>query len=137
MTTAAKPEFDPETGEVKGATTGTPQDPPTKLFAAWLQEQREGLLHGELTEALAEVAAAVVDLNKPGSLNLTLKVQPAGKGQAAVFITDEVKAKQPVDKPSMMFFADGRGNLSRRDPNQTALPLKDVSKPAPKDLPRS
>lgn len=111
-------------------------DSPRKLFAAWLQEQREGLLHGELTDALAEVSAAVIDLNKGGTVELKLKINPAGKGQRAVFVTDEVKAKPPVDKPSMMFFADGEGNLSRRDPNQTALPLKDVSRPPARELPR-
>jgi hypothetical protein len=114
---------------------GGGDDSPTKLFAAWLQEQREGLLHGELTDALAEVSAAVIDLNKGGTVELKLKINPAGKGQRAVFVTDEVKAKPPVDKPSMMFFADGKGNLTRRDPNQTALPLKDVSRPPARDLP--
>lgn len=135
---AAAPDgVDPATGEIldtdgKG---GPPQDPPTKLFAAWLNEQREGGLHNELTEALQEVAQAVIDLQKKGSLSLTIQIVPAGKGIAQVLITDDVKAKPPVDKPASLFFTDGRGNLSRRDPNQTTMPLRDVSKPEPRDLP--
>jgi hypothetical protein len=128
----AEPAADDRDRESGGGPT---DDPPAKLFAAFLQEQREGLLHGELTDALQEVTQAVIDLNKPGAITLQLKINPAGKGQKAVFVTDEVKAKPPVDKPSMMFFADGHGNLSRKDPRQTALPLKDVSRPEPKDLP--
>lgn len=129
-----EPAQDPER---KGEEGGAGDDPPVKLFAEWVQEQREGLLHSELSDALAEVSAAVVDLNKAGSLTLSLKINPAGKGQKAVFVVDEVKAKPPVDKPSMMFFADGRGNLSRRNPDQPELQgLKDVSRPKPRDLPK-
>lgn len=129
------PETAPDREPTPKGDDGGTDDTPVKLFAAWLQEQRDGLLHSELSDALAEVSAAVIDLNKAGSLELKLKINPAGKGQAAVFVTDEVKAKPPQDRQSMMFFSDGHGNLSRRDPNQTALPLKDVSRPEPKPRP--
>lgn len=125
----AEPAKTPDGDEEKGG--GGPQDPPRKPFAAWLQEQRGGSLHGELSDALAEVASAVVDLNKAGSLTLKLTIAPAGKGQAAVFITDDVKAKPPEDRQAFMFFTDGRGNLTRGNPNQGELPLRDVSSPRP------
>lgn len=101
-----------------------PEGPERRPFAAVLQEQRQGSLHAELSDELANISQAVIDLNKSGTLTLTLKINPAGKGQAAVFITDEVKAKPPVDKQSSMFFTDGKGNLTRRNPNQTSMPVQ-------------
>jgi hypothetical protein len=114
---------------------GGPQDPPAKSFAVFIQDQRAGALHNELSEALAEVVQRVIDLNKAGSLALSIKVSPAGKGQAAVFITDEVKSKPPEDKQSFMYFSDGHGNISRSNPNQPELPLREVPAPEPRDLP--
>lgn len=131
----AKPKFNPETGEVLEDGDEV-QEVATKLFAAFIQEQREGLLHRELSEVLADLGQACIDLQKDGSVTLTLKVKPAGKEQNAVFITDSVKVKMPEDRPPAMFFADSHGNLSRRDPRQQALDLKDVSKPKLKDLPK-
>lgn len=103
--------------------------PPTKLFAAWIQEQRQGALHAELSEKLAELGAAVVDLQKGGTLTLKIAVAPAGKEQSAVVVTDEVKLKAPEDRGTSMFFTDKDGNMHRRDPRQPELPLRDVSKP--------
>lgn len=109
-----------------------------KPFAAWLQEQRNGALHTELSEALAEVAAAALEHNKPGKVTLTISVKPAAVGQPTVFVADEVKTVIPqAEKPTSLFFADGRGNLTRRDPRQAELPLRDVSAPDAKPLRRA
>jgi hypothetical protein len=98
----------------------------TKPFAAWLQEQRQGGLHGEVSDALADLVAAVMEHDKAGSLTLTVKVKPAGDN--AVFVTDEVKSKPPEgERPAALFFTDPRGNLSRRDPRQPELPLRQVA----------
>jgi hypothetical protein len=115
---------------------GGGEGPPAKLFAAWLQEQRNGGLHAELTEGLAEVSQAVVDLQKGGTLTLEIKIAPAGKEQQAVVVTDKVKVKPPEDRGTSMFFTDGHGGLYRRDPRQPELPLRDVSKPqkAPREI---
>lgn len=114
---------------------GDGEDPPRKSFAIFVQDQRAGALHNELSDGLAEVVQRVIDLNKAGSLSLTLKVVPAGKGQAAVFITDEVKVKPPEDRQAFMYFTDGHGNISRSNPNQPELPLREVPSAEVRDLP--
>jgi hypothetical protein len=101
------------------------QRPDTSLrpFSTWLVEQRGGALHGELAEALAEVARAVVDVQKPGTLTLTLKLKPS-KVDGALTVEDEVKVKAPEpDRGAALFFPDSAGNLSRRDPRQPELPF--------------
>jgi hypothetical protein len=96
-------------------------DVATKPFAAWLQEQRQGGLHGEISDELRDLVAAVMEHEKQGTLTLKLTIKPAGDN--AVFVVDEVKSKPPEgDRPAALFFTDGRGNLSRRDPRQPELP---------------
>ena len=103
------------------------QDLQIKPFGAWLQEQRNGSLHRELGEALAEISQQVEALNKPGKLTLTISVKPAGTAQHMVIVADTIKADVPQpDRPTSMFFTDEAGNLSRRDPRQAELPLKSV-----------
>jgi hypothetical protein len=114
---------------------GGTDDPPRKPFAMFIQDQRAGALHNELSDELANVVQRVIDLNKAGSLELKLKIVPAGKGQAAVFITDEVKSKPPEDRQAFMYFTDGRGNISRSNPNQPELPLREVPRDKPRELP--
>lgn len=121
------------------ATTASPlpESDGIKPFGAWLHEQRNGGLHAELGEHLADVTARVIDLQKAGEITLKVKIAPTGEGQNSVFISDEVKAKPPEPpRPKALFFSDTKGNLSRRDPRQAELPLKDVSIDAstPKDL---
>lgn len=101
-------------------------DGPRKPFAAFVQEQRGGGLHGELSDGLAELVTAVRDLGKAGSLVLTVKVTP-NKDGATVTVTDKVKVSMPeAERGAAIFFVDEGGNLSRRNPNQQELPLKEV-----------
>jgi hypothetical protein len=110
------PGVDEETGEVFER----------RPFAAWLQEQRQGGLHSELSDALAEVVQAVVDHEKPGTVQLTVTVKPS-EMDGAVVVSDKVVAKPPEpEKGASLFFSDSRGNLSRRDPRQQELPLREV-----------
>lgn len=103
----------------------TKDDRPTlKPFNATLQEQRRGELHQELSEGLAELVAAVMEHDKAGTLQLTLKVKPAGDGEQ-VHVIDTVKVSAPkADNKPSIFFADDAGNLSRRNPRQPELPLR-------------
>lgn len=97
-------------------------------FAAFLQQQRRGVLHGELSDALHGLLAAVKDTGKAGSLTVQIKVKPAAKGNAEqVLISDLVVVKAPaVERPESIFFLDDAGNLSRSDPRQQELPLVEV-----------
>jgi hypothetical protein len=104
-----------------------PESPQVRPFAAVLQEHRNGGLHSELSERLAEVVSAVRQLGKPGAVTVTLTLKPADGQGNAVVVTDEIKTKVPQpERPSGLFFADDHGNLSRRDPRQPELPLRQV-----------
>jgi hypothetical protein len=103
--------------------------PERRPFAAFLQEHRHGGLHGELSDGLAELVAAAREHDKSGTLTLTVKVAP-NKDGLTVTVTDDVKVKAPeADRGAALYFADERGNLSRRNPQQMELPLREV--PAP------
>lgn len=104
-----------------------------KPFAAFIQEQRNGGLHGELSDAFAELVRSVDEHRKAGSIVLTIKVAPNNDGQT-VTVTDKLKVTAPEgDRGAAIFFVDGDGNLSRRNPRQTELPLREVSRPPVQD----
>lgn len=101
-----------------------------KPFAAFIQEQRNGGLHGELSHELAALVTAVQETQKPGTLTLTVKVQP-NKDGVTMTVTDKVSAKIPEgDRGAAIFFIQGDGNLVRRDPRQLEMPLREVERPA-------
>jgi hypothetical protein len=97
-----------------------------KPFAAFLQEQRNGGLHGELSEQLAELVLACVEHGKKGGLVVKLEVTPNADG-LTVTITDTVTLKKPeAARGAGIWFTDDVGNLSRRNPMQQELPLRDL-----------
>lgn len=97
-----------------------------RTFGSWVAEQRQGALHAELSEKLAELTAACMEHRKKGSLTLKVTVEPQ-KDKVTLFVSDEVSVKAPVaDRPSALYFADDRGNLSRNDPRQLEIPLREV-----------
>ncbi len=100
-----------------------------KPFAAFLQEQRRGGLHGELTDRLAEVVQAVQEHGKPGSLTLKLSIKPNGDG-TTMTVSDDISCKTPEpERGAAIFFADDDGNLLRHDPRQLEIPVREVPKP--------
>lgn len=112
-------EADPVTGEVIQR---------RKPFGQFLLEQRDGGLHSELSEALQELVAAVAEHGKGGTLTLTVKVGPLkGAMYGQLVVLDEVKVKAPEgERGASLFFEDGSGNLSRSNPRQPELPLREV-----------
>lgn len=103
-------------------TENVDETPQLKPFAAFLREQRGGLTHSELSEALAEVAAAVREHQKAGSLTLTINIAPA-KYDGAVEVSDTIKTKLPeADRHAGLFYPSDTGYLSRNDPRQPQLP---------------
>jgi hypothetical protein len=111
--------------------------PERKPFAAFLREQRRGALHSELSEKFAELVAACQTYEKGGTLTLQIKVKPSKDGET-VQISDQLTLKVPeADRSPSVFFTDGRGNVSRSNPRQDELPLREVSAPAaaePRDI---
>lgn len=97
-------------------------------FAAFIQDLRNGIVHAELTRALADLVEAVTTCQKPGELVLKLKV--AANGTRQVSIVESIVAKTPEEKrPSSLFFVDDANNLRRDDPLQPRLPLREVPRP--------
>ncbi len=100
-----------------------------KPFAAFVQEQRGGALHGEMSDGLVELVQAVRETGKAGTIALTVKVAP-NKDGVTVTVTDKMKLTLPEgERGAAIFFADEHGNLMRRDPRQLEMPLKELRRP--------
>lgn len=101
-------------------------------FAEWLNDQHQGATHHELSEALNELVEAVQETGKVGSLTLTVKVKPAARGSVRrVLVSDDIKLRKPEgERAESIYFVDDDHNLSRRDPDQPELPLRQVKAPA-------
>lgn len=98
-----------------------------KPFAAFLQEQRRGALHGELSEGLAELVRACHEARGKGTLTLQIIVVPNADG-VTVTVADKVKIVPPEhDRGAAIFFYDADGNVSRKNPAQTELPLREAT----------
>lgn len=97
-------------------------------FADFLAEFDGGESHRELSEALNELAQAVLETGKVGTLTYTVKIKAAGRGDSGtVMVTDDLKKKLPVGERSVsVFFVDREGNVVRHNPAQERLPLREI-----------
>lgn len=103
-----------------------PERAQTKPFAQFLQEQRRGLLHAELSDALADVVAGVMKHGKGGTLTVKFTVKP--EGDEAITIADSYTAKVPTPPAkASIFFADEHGHMSRQRLNQLEMPLRGIN----------
>jgi hypothetical protein len=101
-------------------------------FAEWLVEAQQGTLASELSTSLNEVVEAVNLTGKPGVLTLKVSIKPPGKNAdgGTVVVSADVATKIPVpDRKESVYFVDDDCNLSRHNPAQPALPLREVGKP--------
>ena len=101
---------------------------PGKPFGDVLGEIENGQLLNELTEAVYNMIAAVMDVRKPGTLKLSLKFSPTGKGTVNVDASFDTKEPEH-DRPSTTFFVGKDFSLLRTDPSQPRLPLHAVERP--------
>ena len=96
------------------------------MFMDFLREHRSGLTHCELTDALHELVAAVTDEHKAGKITFTLTIKPLAKGDGLEVACD-VKLAPPKAAPgTSIFFATPDNDLSRADPRQQAMELRDI-----------
>lgn len=112
--------------------TDTPEVEPPPPFSQWLFAQRNGATHAELTDALAEVGRAVMETGRAGSITLKISIGKASKkGGHQMIVADDVqvKAPRPERDESLFFFDEETGTLSRTDPKQPQLPLREVPRP--------
>lgn len=87
-----------------------------------LREHRNGRFVDSASLDLAELIRAVDLTNKPGELQITIKVKPEKGGGSQKTVVIGVKSKIPkVDIPEAVFFSDADGNLHRSDPAQKEM----------------
>lgn len=108
-----------------------PEDLVLRPFADWLRDQSSGASHEELTEALHDLVARVIDTGKKGHLIYTISIGPLKGDVEVMVVEDAIKLKLPEhDRKASMFYPDANGNLSRTDPNQLTFEgLKEVPPP--------
>lgn len=92
-----------------------------------LRELEGGQVVRDLTAQMQDVVNAAIETRKAGTVTLTLKVSPTGRGN--VTIDANIASKVPEhDRPSTIFFTTPDGQLVRDDPNQPKLPLRSVDR---------
>jgi hypothetical protein len=94
-------------------------------FSDVLGSVEGGTVFNQINDELQDLVVAVTEHRKAGEITVTLKVSP--NGERAVSVTAAFKSKQPQPaKGVTIFYADGGGNLLRKDPRQPELPLREV-----------
>lgn len=108
------------------------KDRQIRPFGDFLAEINTGLSHTELSEAFNALVTAVSEIGKVGTLTYVIKVSPAGHmADGMVSIVDEVKVKLPAPRrPDSIWYVTSDGNVSRHNPDQMRLPLREVPAPA-------
>lgn len=104
---------------------------PVRPFVDTLRELRNGHTLDDLAEQLNDLVRAVRTTGKGGEITLSIKVNPASKGDTdTLMLNDTIKVKSPeLDRASTLFFATVENNLSRQHPKQGKLELEAVDKP--------
>lgn len=100
----------------------------SRPFADVLRDLSGGQTYETLTLDLANVVQEVIRTQKAGAITLTLNISANGPG--SVQIADTIKTKVPeMAKGKTLFFATEAGTLTRDDPRQEKLALRDVTEP--------
>lgn len=103
-------------------------------FAEWLHDQRRGAMASELSDALNDLVDAVNTHHKGGTLTLKITVKPASSADGMVEVTDDITCKPPIaGRQAVIYFVDGDSNLSRANPAQPELPLRELPRPESKE----
>ena len=96
-----------------------------RQFADVVRELSSGTTYEDITANLSEIVDAVVLHRKTGELTVKLTVRP--NGENSVRMIADIKAKVPqAPRAETIFFAAAGGLLTREDPRQTKLPLREV-----------
>lgn len=114
-------------------TTNPEEQEPSRVrpFADVLRDLNHGQVADEAAVLMQELVNSVRSQGKKGTFTLKIDVAPMKGNSRALLISASATSKPPSSEPiAAAFFADDDGNLLRDDPRQTALPLREVSKPA-------
>lgn len=94
-------------------------------FIASITDLNDGATASDLDRQLREVVMKARETGKPGSITLTLSVEP--RGADSVTVVAKITEKMPkVEEPKSIFFVDDDGQLVREHPKQATLPFKTV-----------
>ena len=97
-------------------------------FALLLANQRDGDCLRDASEKLTELVQKMRERLRPGSITLKITISPAN-GAKVVTITDEITVKMPKeDKEATLMFTSEDGSLTRKNPDQKELVLREVPK---------
>lgn len=103
-----------------------------KPFNLTLADLNGGQTNATLTTHFAELLEAVQKHGRAGSLKITVKVAPAGKGgdvdKVLVACDSQITLPKP-EMPTDFFWMTEDAELSRQHPRQQSLELRDVSAP--------
>jgi hypothetical protein len=96
-------------------------------FATVLQAIDRGAIAARAAELLAELTRSVMELEKGGTIVVTMKIEPTKNAPAnTLTVTADVKATMPKDARARILYADDTGALSDRHPEQPELPFRVV-----------
>jgi hypothetical protein len=99
-------------------------------FAEVLSELNHGVVADEMATKLAELVSAVKETGRKGSLKLTIEVAPFPGNSTVLKVTGAADLRAPKGETAAgIFYFDDGGNLSRNDPSQPTLPLRDLDSP--------
>lgn len=95
-----------------------------------LRDLGQGALVDDAGVALQDLVRDVRAIGKKGRLTLTVDVAPMKGDSGAVMVHAKTDIRPPATEPiGGVFFADDDGVLSKDDPRQMKLSLRDVSGP--------
>ena len=114
------------TDNVKPKIEEQERPPHPSAFVRWLEAQGEcGLLDDEMTE----LVRTVKEINKPGSMTVTVSFRPGQDGRIKAVLKC-VKKMPQYDREEKNFFTDEKGQLLRQNPKQRNLQMVPPQPPA-------
>lgn len=92
-------------------------------FIASIIDLNGGATAADLDHQLRQVVIQARETGKPGSITLTLSVEP--RGADSVIVVAKITEKLPkTEAPKNIYFVDDSGELLREHPKQATLPFK-------------
>lgn len=100
----------------------------TLSFTQFIDSLHNGMVSDELNEALQEVVKAVRETRKEGNVQINIKLKLNGTvSEDQLKVTPVVSHKAPRhDTPPAVIFSTADGSVTRDDPKQIALELKQI-----------
>ena len=106
--------------------------PISNAFTRMLQELNKGASLAELSEAMQKCVAAARETGASAEIKYAVKFSPNGEAMA---VTDKIDIKLPSkQRKGAIFFPTEDNNLSRANPDQRELELREVKKETPAEL---